>query len=405
MWRTPTNRLSLLLVPLLALAGCTRKESDEARLKKLIDTLPVHVYVGARAAIADTSDSRQLKVLRQRLIRIVVSGQTRDGKQEDLSLSELGGVARQVVRLRRRGAQMVREGKDSPPILPVVLGQQRFGPGYDANTEHCITLAGMFVAKFHPRSPVPVPEELLLYEAARADPTRKPVATGAMPLHAIRAVIFARNALCDLAQREASAAFDAPNTKRLRALLTDIGQTTITDAQLTSLAAGLEALAHGAVALCQLRRDEPLKAHGSLARMLGASQKAGVRAAELDYLRAYLECSESKDRAKRGLTRLAALSSRKDLPGYLRGDLHPLKQYCTTAAGTSSNLLRKVAFSRMTIRLAMTHVEAAGVTDAVGKNDAYRVVGRLGAMIRLLGGGGDRRVKDRARGLLKKLRP
>ena len=246
MWRTPTNRLSLLLVPLLALAGCTRKESDEARLKKLIDTLPVHVYVGARAAIADTSDSRQLKVLRQRLIRIVVSGQTRDGKQEDLSLSELGGVARQVVRLRRRGAQMVREGKDSPPILPVVLGQQRFGPGYDANTEHCITLAGMFVAKFHPRSPVPVPEELLLYEAARADPTRKPVATGAMPLHAIRAVIFARNALCDLAQREASAAFDAPNTKRLRALLTDIGQTTITDAQLTSLAAGLEVEGHHA---------------------------------------------------------------------------------------------------------------------------------------------------------------
>jgi hypothetical protein len=416
------------------LSACKKKETDEERLKKKIDTFKVHVYVGAKATIAESGGDKKLEKLRETLIKIITSGETKDaagagageasgrGAEEGggagrgvpsprrqiyeelkdaASISSMTKLAGQVWLMRRRGARLVREGGDHPPVLPTLSADR---VKIDVNTEHCVLMAALVTAKFHPRAPVPVPDELILYEASRCEPGR--VKSAAAPLHAVRAYAFARGKLCDLASREADASFAAPDHEgQLQAVMTFVSRKAVSRKQAKVLAAGLEGLSHGAITLCYIKRGERDRAREPLGKMLDAAEKAGVRTAEVAFLRAYHDCSGSKKGGKRGIARLDRLEKREDLPGYLRGDIKPLREYCETSAGSSSKLLRKIAFSRMAIRVVMQHAEEAKVTEHLDQNKSFRVIRRLGAASDALGkvktGKG---LKDKAKGLLDRVR-
>jgi len=393
-------RAMTLTLAALVLTGCKGKETDETRLQRQIDTFKVHVYVGTKATLAATGGDKKLRELREALVKLIVAKDA--GKLGDeISAASLGSLAKQVLQLRGRGAELVRAGKDHPPILPVLTAGTL---KVDANEEHCLLMTALLAAKFHPRAPVPIPAELILYEASRCEPGK--VDDAAAPLHAVRAYAFAGGELCDLASKDADAAFSGKeHEKQLRGVLTYLNKGKVSDKQSRALSAALGSLAQGAVAVCYLRRGERERAHKPLGKMLDAAEKAGLKTPAVDLLRAYLECSKDKKQATRGLARLEKLERRGDLSKHLRGDVAHLSEYCRTASGTSSKLLRKVAFSRLAMRIVMDHAEQAGATAPLEQDDLFRAVRRLGAVSAALAKIGDAKgLKDSVRGLLKRAR-
>ena len=75
----------------------------------------------------------------------------------------------------------------------------------DRSTDHAIFFLGLWVAKVSPKSPVPIPEEGLLYEASRTDVDALAFPSLRAPVLGLRSTTYGRNELCDLAQRDADA--------------------------------------------------------------------------------------------------------------------------------------------------------------------------------------------------------
>lgn len=383
--RTRLGSVSSLLLPLLSLSGCPRKETDEDRLRKKLDVFAVHVYAGAKATLAEQTDEAKLRAARQLLRKLLLPRAdqqrgTAGAGTAELSAADLARLASSVAHLRSRGMAVVRKGEEHRPVLLALLGTERVSPKLTPNTEHALLMMIYALARFHPRAGLPIPEEIILFEASRTDPSTLELRELRGPARVLKCYALARDELCDLALKEADAARRASSIKAdLAAGLKRLGAAPLSPAEVDSLAAALEALTQGAVSLCYFQRGDDEQAHRALRATLDASRRAGLGdSGEVDLLQAYLDCAAGKPTLAAGRARIAALGKRRDLDRGVAAAVPAIRDYCEGAASARFKLQRKIAFARMVVGLAALGAERSGLAARLESQPVYQTARRLG---------------------------
>jgi len=122
--------------------------------------------------------------------------------------------------------------------------------------------------------------------------------------------------------------------------------------------------------------------------MLDAADKLGIEIAEGELLRAYVECRGSKETAVKGLAWLVTLPKRfEKMSKRVRETSTALAEYCRTAAGTESTILRKISLARASLALARAQADRAGASRAVEQTEAYGAGRRLAELLARMTGG------------------
>lgn len=404
-----SHRFSLALLALAAGSGsclCQKEMGDEERLRRKVDVLPVHLYVGTKATLAESDE----KAAATRALLLKALSARAGGSEPEVSLGDLLRAGSTVLELRSRGARIVRGEKETRALIPALT--RALGGGlaatWDVNTDHALLMGAMIAIKVHPKTPVPIPDELILYEASRTDADALPRLRGLA--HLARALVFGRSELCDLAAAEARAFIDAPSREQeIAGLVALLPRARPLDGETRrKLGGALEALAHAGSALCFLKRGEEQKAREPLGRMIDALEKAGVRDPVVDLLRVYLECAKGKAEAAAAIARLEGLAS-DARAGALKKELALLEEYCKTSAGTSSRVLERIAFVDLVLKLTLEQVGRIDITEGSEEQAAFRAVHGLARVTTFLSRAGQSipsggAVKERARGLLERVR-
>jgi hypothetical protein len=288
----------ITLVVLVTLsAGCNcRKKSDEVLLREKIDTSYVHLYVASKIALTEKSpDAAKARTALVKLMKV-----TTGAGVSELSTADASALALALWDMRGVGKEAVERGrKDYPdPVLPALVADPMgamLGKALDANTEHGVLLLAFTLLKAHPKSPVPVPPEILLYEAWGHDPDTMTLPSMSAAMHGVKAYTYAGSDLCDLAAKEAAVVPDDGKIVDTEDLGKDLekltGQEITLDAGDTAdVDAAIRTLSNGALALCYLKRDELDKATPPLKKCLDGADQLGVKGKEMDALRAYVSC-------------------------------------------------------------------------------------------------------------------
>lgn len=427
---------ALLCAPLLALGAasgckCSGKLTDEERLKKRINAAPVYMYVATKVAITKAGDDPEIKKARESLMALFQAlsklqhgpgeGETRSELSKlkgALSIGEIASLVKAVWKLKKTGERIVKEGKDDElkPLLPLLLAQLEAPAGLikaaeDRNTDHALFLLVTSILKIHPKSPVPLPPEIVLYEAWSTDAAALKIPGLSSPVHSLKAWTYGSNDLCDLAQKEANAL--ELNSFKLAAMIAAMRlvSTDPPDSLLKNLEkvdAGLRAFGHAGVAVCHLKRGHDKQARPSLKRTVDMLQKLGASQEDLAYIRTFIDCGGEKPEVVLGMARLAELEK-----GAARGDredLDALRAYCEASDETSSELARKISLSGKILRVAMRHIKKHDADKALANSPLFKAVGGFASVCELTTRGAEgvtrsvEGVKEGARGLLKKLR-
>jgi hypothetical protein len=384
---------------------CSRDETDEERLKKRLDTTSVHVYVALKVALTQGATDPAAAQARDRARALFdslrASRRSGEGGGEAAAKPGLGDaleLGKALWGLRETGARIARgEGDDQVgPLLPGLLAEAGASPeliaAIDANAEHALLLSVMAVLKAHPRSPVPVPVEIVLYEAWKTDPEALKIPGTAAPLHAVKGWLYGTNGFCDLAQTEAAAVERAniDPAELVRGLeLLGVPRPTGAEGQATDLAwldPALEAIGYGAVAICNMDRGDDEKARAATRKLLAAARRAGIDGEELQYLEAYVECGEDDPAAgRKRLERLLAARGGKLAD---HEDLQVLGAYCEAADATSNEKLRKVVLAAKLVAIAFEKVEQAEAAERFEQTEAFRAAQDVAATAEAIGDGG-----------------
>src|SRR5262245_49919620 len=194
-WRARGVWIVFGLATALAASGCAcGRKSDEEILKERIDTTSVHLYVATKVAITKTDASPEAAEARKQLLAVleILANAQRDAAARaktapsavpaaapvpsakpsdpaktphiELSAADVAKLSVALWKIRNEGKRIVRSGREDelPGVLPILLQGSDLPPELsemlDVNTEHAMFLLGMFALKFHPRSPVPVPQ-------------------------------------------------------------------------------------------------------------------------------------------------------------------------------------------------------------------------------------------------------
>ncbi len=387
--------------------GCNcGPSSDEEILRERIDTTKVHLYVAMKIAVTKTGDQPEVLEARERILEALeaahrLSARTHHGNQgsggapdpanaqvdpvtaEDVVATgeDLFTLARALYALRAEGQEIVQSGNEDEltPVLPVLLREVAPDAAIidqiDMKTEHGIMLMALFAFKFHPRSPMPIPPEVLLYEAWMADADEMQV-TGLGPVvRALKAYVYSMEELCDLAVVEGRALDEEGlPPEDLGAMLDEFGADSsgLEEAELKSGVAALRALAHGSTALCYMKRDEQEEANDELQRFVDAAEEADVPPEDTALIRAYLAYQDEDIAATRRYLTQAKESRLLDdrdreeideLLGYLRedGDRDALTDFYD-----------KAFFATFTVKLVFHQLERAGLTEEMEGTVLYR---------------------------------
>jgi len=367
--------------------------SDEERLREAIDTSSVHVYVAAKAALADGDGDaaeklRALSTTWSEVARGEASPQQAAGS---LSLTELASVGRAVWNLRDSGARLVRNGEDPPPLLPVLLratGEEALAGRIHANDEHAILLLSLFALKFHPGSPAPLPDEILLYEASRTRPDDLSIDGLAPPVRGVRAFVYGTHELCDLASRDA-AELDDLTADELEGLVATLGGTSLSEPQTRVASASLQALAHGATGHCYLDREEDERAREELTAFCDAAEAAGFEGHELTLTRAWL--AHHAGDPQEAAAMLRELKRDESLDATTQDQIDEVLGYLEhNDGGALERYFDRAFFAAFTVRVVFDRLEDAGIGDAIARSPVYETAyGFVVGAGRAIGGAGD----------------
>lgn len=284
---------------IVAMSGCEcGKKSDEELLRERIDTTAVHLYLATKIGIVKADQSPEAAAARDAVLAATAAlqGTPKAGSTpaRELTAKDALTLAKALYSLREEGQELLASGdeKGLEPFLPLLFEpNDALAKVLDVNMEHALLLTGMFVIKFDGRSPVPIPPEIMLYEAWRID-TDKLLLPGMGGLVAAeKAIVYAGNELCDLAAHEADVAEKgADSPERLAAALGVVagGEAPVTPENAKKINAGARTVAHGASAYCYQARDEGDKAVEQLDKALDGAQDLGVPEGELALARAYV---------------------------------------------------------------------------------------------------------------------
>ncbi len=306
--RPSTLRSALAAVVLAVTAGpgCWCHKTDEERLKEKLDTTPTYLYLAVKTAIHPKAADDDARRARKLLLTLVEAGRKGDLDTKTLEAKDAASLAWALWKLRGIGKDAVRTWKPAPPppILAPLLDESGKLDGalealLDAPTEHALLLAGLTVLKVHPKLAVPIPEELLLYEARYADPEQLSIKGLASTVHALRAYTFGNTGLCDLAAADAKAvetdggAGLGKASKALSGVDLSLGKS-----REKELSAALTVLSSGSTALCYVQRGEPKKAVEHLRKLVDATDELGLASEGTELLRGLVECADGN--AKKG---------------------------------------------------------------------------------------------------------
>ena len=414
---------ALLVLPSLAGCHCGAPKTDEQRLKERIDTTSVHLYVALKIALSKSGASPEVMATRAKLLALISASAalyvhatgagatptptptpttvpptptptsvpptpappTRDDAASALRTAadltrDVATIAVALYQLRAEGAAIVRGEREDelPPVLPGLFAAGDASPELiarlDANGEHAVLLFAFFVLKTHPKSPVPIPDELVLYEASRTDAATLRF-VGLRPIaRAVKAWIFGNASLCDLAAGEAAgipASGDAAWRAALRDDLRVLGAPDAPDdAELTKVHAAARGLAHGEAAVCYLDRDEPAKADAELEALADAAEEAGLPREDVAPIRAYLAWRhDDLPAAKRHLL-LARTSPRLDARD--RAAIDELLTYLDARDPRFGAHFDRVYFTVFAARIFLDALERAHLVDQLSGTPLYR---------------------------------
>ncbi len=391
--------LVLLLLPSVALAFWGRK-SDEEELKARLDNPQVHLYLAGKAAVAQAANSEESRAVSERLLAVVggtrasvsMSFQGTDGGTpgpdagtvtvgpRPLTLEDVGALGKALWDMREVGTQVLLGQKDSPPLVPVLLAPLPVPPEWvsriDRPTDHAVLFAALALLKLHPDSPVPLPTELVLYEASRTEPSQVKIPGFAPQLSALKTYTLAMSGLCDLAEKEAlslEALGQVQEPRLAEGLKLLTGQdVTLTAEERAHLHALTRVLAYGSLARCQLQRDMLVKAQVSMGLFLDAAEADGVELSELQLLRASLECGS--ETPEKGKARLAALAKRGDLSEHSRESLKQLEASCTKGSGELKGIAGRVKLGRVVVLVAWSQLQRSGLLGAFAEQPWVKAV-------------------------------
>lgn len=287
--------------------------------------------------------------------------------------------------LRQEGKALVkaRREDDLPALLPALIGPEAMSPELaaflDNNTEHSLFLAALFALKFHPRNPVPVPPEILLYEAwmTRAEAVKLP--GWGTPVRAVKAMVYSQNELCDLTATE-GAALEAEKgsltADKLNTSFKAFGAkgSDFSPKEVDNLDASARGVAHGAAVSCYFQRGETEKALDELRLFIEAAHEAGVPTRETALLRAYLAYEKKDyDAAK------AALEEAKSDPSIDAETKKEIEALLIDFTKKDDGAIRKfyngAFFRALCVKLFLLRLEESGMFDdllATGPAQAIR---------------------------------
>lgn len=415
---------SFRLALALALAGCGScrpERTDEEKLRERIDTPKVHLYVAMKIAVTKSGEDGDVALARAALLVALASAADfytqlgrlsaddaraveppdgadlrrvaeRAGRSAGDAARRAGELAKDAVALtaalwtlRSVGAEIVRGERedDLPPVLPILLAESGLPPPLrekiDANAEHALLLSVFFVLKTHPKSPAPVPDEIVLYEASRTDAATLAF-VGLRPIvHAVAAWVFGTAELCDLAARQARGIPEQPDDAWRRALAADLallGDERVDPAvpedarKLDTLHAAALGMSHGEAAVCYLQREQEPEALRELAVLAEAAERAGVPAEDVAPLRAYLAWKGGDVAAAEAHLRRAVASPR--LTPDEREAYEELLGYLARRDARFGRAFDKAFFALFGARLFLVAVERSGLSDRLAATPLVR---------------------------------
>ncbi|MFO0607693.1 MAG: hypothetical protein U0324_31310 [Polyangiales bacterium] len=389
------------LALVLALLGCRRK-TDEEILRERLDAIQVHLYVASRFAVTAPEGDPHARVVRRSLATLMqtttaLAGAVRGAHSQGaaspappgLAIEDGPRLAVALWHLRAEARTLLRDapGRDVPPVIPALLGA-RLGVDqtsvWTRDTEHALLLAAFLVLKFDEREPVPIPIELVLYEAWMARADRMPV-PGLEPLvHAMKAAAYGLNDLCDLAAAEAGDPSLERDANARAATARSLERVTgaslhLDDRSLAVVDAGARAVAHGASAVCfYFSRHDRARGLRELRRFVEAAHAAGLPPVKTAALRAWIAYEDGDmTAARRALEEArsdpdASEETRRSLDQLLRDfELHN--------DGAVARYYDKAHLTLLVGRMALDALDRAGAFDAVKDSDVARSLRGYGA--------------------------
>ncbi|MBI4815110.1 MAG: hypothetical protein HY791_02555 [Deltaproteobacteria bacterium] len=355
------------IVALIGVGAC--RESDEAKLSKLVDRFETHVYVGLKVAALDPERDSEVKEARRLIEELSTTTSTAGLDARDALV--LGKAA---WTLRSVGAKEVRRGRDSelPPLLPLLTSSTSI----DRSTDHALLLLGLLALKVHPKAPVPVSNALLLYEAwmageAPLEPSLEPI------VRAAQAYAMASSDLCDLASKFSDLLDKTPTgTKgdelaRIAGMAIGMGHLAAHAPQEAGLIITLlliehvpwvlRFVAHVFTARCWDGRKNEERAATEWRRALDVAAGVGVPEAELSFLRAHLAL-RAGDLAEVKV-QLSRAESTTLLDDAERTRLRTLVASIDPDEGKLEELLSSARIARFITSIVIGRLEAAGALD------------------------------------------
>ncbi len=377
---------TLLVVLLSVTEGCgCRKKTDEEILKERIDVTPVHLWLATKIALREDEGSRDVKEARKHLMLIVNGARSQDAAVvHELSAKDTAQLAWALYQLRSLGNDALKKDKrDVPkPVLADLLklkGELReaLQNEHASNLEHALFLVGLTMAKVHPDLQIPVPPELLLYEAWWTDPDDLDLATAGPIARAFKAYVFGMTELCDLSWKSAKEigedgeVFDAKKIDHDAKLL-GMKDVTFDAKEARELGAAVSGLANGSTALCYMKRKEPEKATPPIRRMLKAADTLGLDTPETQFLRGYVECDDGDPKEGRQL--LEKLREHPTTNKRRRAAIEAMLERCGKGKGGVGKVLDRVMLAQVIFELSMDHFERSGGVDALKQTPLAKTI-------------------------------
>lgn len=390
------HRYTISVAALFVLAtGCGGTPTEVERLRARLDTTSVHLYIAAKLAVADPDRVPEAAAARRKIVEATVASiplvtaaaagihnralpQAPAATVPEVRAGDVIVLARAVLALRSAGRAMLLDERDRtlPPVLPLLIADTPLAASLDveidANLEHALLLWTFFTLKGNSNSPVPLPPELLLYEASRTDAPTLALSGLRSTTHGIKAFVYGEADLCGLAEREGDAmpeALTAADHEAMRRDMTRLGaDLSAFDAPaFARFHSSFRALAKGAVALCYIRRDDFARARPSLEASMTSAEAAGVPLAETAPVRAYL-AYEAGDKAEAArLLRLARDNPR--LGEAERARLDAVIGHLEASRGDALDAYFDRAFFALTLmEIALDAIARSGVDDAAERS-------------------------------------
>lgn len=193
---------------LLTIAACSEDKTDEERVQEIVNSTSVYITTGLKIITVNPNDAEDIAHLQDKVLGIINAENPQAG---DLTLAEMGELAKVLYQAKALGEQEVQLGKQStfqffPAYTGADQGQlQKLSAEWGTERDHGLSLVLLYLMKTVPTVPIPVSNKAVLYEAWMAGDARYDSDYLNLFVQSLQASTFADYELCDFAQDRAKA--------------------------------------------------------------------------------------------------------------------------------------------------------------------------------------------------------